>query len=101
MDQNGTLLEIEDKANLTVLIKTTKKTKNKTTTTRNVSKDMDLYHLREIYPTNMENSILEKQILDTAAKTGLDPLKTAFKKVVYKVAEGTGEFTGSKIMTRL
>ena len=39
---------------------------------------MDLYHLREIYPTNMENSILEKQILDAAAKTGLDPLKTAF-----------------------
>ena len=27
MDQNGTLLEIEDKANLTVLIKTTKKNK--------------------------------------------------------------------------
>ena len=34
-----------------------------------------------------------KQLLDT----GLDDLKTASRKVVYKAAGGTGEFIGNKI----
>ena len=33
-----------------------------------------------------------KQLLDTATKIGLDVLKTVSKKVIYKAAEGTGEF---------
>ena len=32
-----------------------------------------------------------KQLLDTAAKTGLDALKTASKKVVHKAAEARKE----------
>ena len=33
-----------------------------------------------------------KQLLDTAAKTGLDGLKTTSKKIVHKATEATGEF---------
>ena len=39
--------------------------------------------------------------MGTAAKTGLDALKSASKKVVYKAAEGTGEFIGNKITYRI
>ena len=41
-------------------------------------KDMDVYHLLEVYPTNME-----KKILDTATKT-------TSKKRIYKAPEATG-----------
>ena len=37
-----------------------------------------------------------KQLLDNATKTGLNALKTAFKKVVHKGVGATGEFTGNK-----
>ena len=37
-----------------------------------------------------------KQLLDGATKTGVDALKPAFKKVVHKAAEQTGEFLGKK-----
>ena len=42
-----------------------------------------------------------KQLLDTAAKTGLDALKTASKKVVLKAAEATGEFIENKIADKI
>ena len=35
--------------------------------------------------------------MDTATKTGIDAEKSAFKKVVQKTAEATGDFIGSKI----
>ena len=35
---------------------------------------------------------MDKNLLDTAAKTGLDALKTATKRVVHKAAKATGEF---------
>ena len=38
-----------------------------------------------------------KQLLDT----GLDALKTASKKIVHKVAEGTCEFIGNKIADKI
>ena len=34
-------------------------------------------------------------------KQGLDPLKTASKKVACKAAEATGEFIGNKISDRI
>ena len=40
---------------------------------------MDFYDLQEIYLTNME-----EKLLDTAAKTGLDVLKTVSKKKFIK-----------------
>ena len=33
--------------------------------------------------------------------TGLDPLKTASKKIVHKEAEATGEFLGSEITDKI
>ena len=42
-----------------------------------------------------------KQLLDNAAKTGLDVLKPASKKVIHKAAEPTGEFTGNKIADKI
>ena len=41
------------------------------------------------------------KLLDTATKTRLDALKTASKKVVYKAAEATGEFMGSKVAEKI
>ena len=35
-------------------------------------------------------------MLDTAAKTGLDAVKTSSKKLVHKTSEETGEFIGNK-----
>ena len=45
-------------------------------------------NLSNIYGTNL---------LDTSTKRGLDALKTASKKVVYKTAEATRELIGNKI----
>ena len=42
-----------------------------------------------------------KQLLDTAAKTGLVALKTASKNVVHKAAEATVEFIGNKIADKI
>ena len=42
-----------------------------------------------------------KQLLDTAAKTGLDALKTTSQKVVHKAAEATGDFIGKKIVDKI
>ena len=42
-----------------------------------------------------------KQLFDTATKTWLDALKTAFKKVAHKIAEATGKFIGNKIADKI
>ena len=39
--------------------------------------------------------------MDTLTTTGLDALKTASKKAVYKTAETTGEVMGNKIAEKL
>ena len=39
--------------------------------------------------------------MDSATKTAPDAAKSAFKKVVYKTAEGTGELTGNKIADKI
>ena len=40
-------------------------------------------------------------ILNAAATTKLDALKTASKKVVHKAPEATGEFKGNKIADKI
>ena len=40
--------------------------------THKYAKDLNFCHLREIYPTNME-----KKLLNTATKTGIDSEKAA------------------------
>ena len=42
-----------------------------------------------------------KQLLDTAIKTELDALKTASKKVVFKIAETADDFIGNKIADKI
>ena len=42
-----------------------------------------------------------KQFLKSAAKTGLDALITTSKKVVQKVNEATGKFTGNRIVDKI
>ena len=43
---------------------------------------------------------IEKKLLDTAAKIGLDALKTDSKKFVHKAAKATGKFIGNKIAAK-
>ena len=38
--------------------------------------------------------------MDTATKTGIDSAKTAFKGVVQKTAEATGDLIGKKIVEK-
>ena len=39
--------------------------------------------------------------MDTPAKTGIDPAKTASKRLVYKTAEATGDLIGNKIADKI
>ena len=42
-----------------------------------------------------------KKLMDTATKTGIDAAKTAYKRIVQKIAEATGDFIGSKIADKI
>ena len=42
-----------------------------------------------------------KKLMDTATKTGIDAAKTAFKGVVQKTAEDTGDLIGNKIADKI
>ena len=42
-----------------------------------------------------------KNLMDTATKTGIDAAKTAFKRVVQKTAEDTGDLIGNKIADKI
>ena len=53
-----------------------------------------------LFMRNLSNKY-GKKLLDIATKTGLEPLKTASKKVVHKAAEATGEFLGNKIADKV
>ena len=39
--------------------------------------------------------------MDTPTKTGIDAAKTAFKRVVQKTAEATGDLIGNKIADKI
>ena len=39
--------------------------------------------------------------MDTATKTGIDAAKTAFKRVVQKTAEASGDLIGNKIVDEI
>ena len=43
----------------------------------------------------------DKKLIDTATKTGVDPAKTASKRVVQKTAEATGDLIGNKIADKV
>ena len=42
-----------------------------------------------------------KKLMDAATKTGIDPAKTASKKVFQKTAEATGDLIGKKIANKI
>ena len=42
-----------------------------------------------------------KKLMDNATKTGIDPTKTASKRVVQKTAEATGDLIGNKIADKI
>ena len=42
-----------------------------------------------------------KKLMDTATKTGIDPAKTASKRVVQKTAEATGDLIGNKLAGKI
>ena len=42
-----------------------------------------------------------KKLMDTATKTGIDAAKTAFKRIVQKTAEATGDLIGNKIADKI
>ena len=42
-----------------------------------------------------------KKLMDTAAKRGIDAAKTAFKQVVKKTAEATGDLIRNKIADKI
>ena len=42
-----------------------------------------------------------KKLMDTAAKTGIDAVKTPSKRIVQKTAEATGDLIGNKIADKI
>ena len=42
-----------------------------------------------------------KKLMDTATNTGIDPAKTASKRVVETTAEATGDLIGNKIADKI
>ena len=42
-----------------------------------------------------------KKLINTATKTGIDAAKTAFKRVVQKAAEATGDLIGNKTADKI
>ena len=61
-----------------------------------MQKDMVFSHLQENLEINME-----KKLMDTAKKTGIDAAKTASKRVVQKTTEATGDLIENKIADRI
>ena len=53
---------------------------------------MAFCHLQKYLVINMV-----KDLMVTATKTGMDPVKTTSKRVVQKTAEATGDLIGNKI----
>ena len=94
-DQNGRLLEIEDKLIWHwLLINRNDMLPIEPGTRKYVN---DFCHLRQIFLTNMG-----KKLWDADSKTGLDHAARTFsEKVVHKTAEATRKFIGNKISKKM
>ena len=44
---------------------------------------------------------MEKKLMDTASKTGIDAAKTTSKRIVQKTEEATGDLIGNKIADKI
>ena len=82
-NQNGRSLEIENKVNLTLLINKQKCVILWNQEQEKILKDMDVYHLLEIFLTNIKSKFGYRTTC----------FKTCFQKVVHK----TGNCSGKKL----
>ena len=64
--------------------------------TENMFKAMAFCYLLENLEINME-----KKLMDTATKTGINAAKTTSERVVQKAAEAAGDLIGNKIADKI
>ena len=64
--------------------------------TENMFKAMAFCYLQENLEINME-----KKLMDTATKTGINAAKTTSERVVQKAAEAAGDLIGNKIADKI
>ena len=97
-DQNSEPLEIKDNVNLALIIGLTLKKwdeKDKPKFRKYVKRYGFLSFARKFGDKYSE------KLIDTATKTGIDPAKTAFKRVVQKTAEAKADLMGNKIADKI
>ena len=63
---------------------------------------MAIYHLQENGFARISfGDKFGKKLMNAATKPGIDAGKTAFKRVIQKAAEGTGDLIGNKIVDKI
>ena len=102
-DQNSQPLEIEDKINLTMVIKWSIYYKSKA---RYSIEPQDRIYVKGYgflsFAKNMGKSVSNKKnLLDSAKKSTADSMKTASKRVIQKTAETTSDLIGNKIADKI
>ena len=102
-DQNSQPLEIEDKINLTMVIKWSIYYKSKA---RYSIEPQDRIYVKGYgflsFAKNMGKSVSnKKKLLDSAKKSTADSMKTASKRVIQKTAETTSDLIGNKIADKI
>ena len=102
-DQNGKPLEIEDRINLTMVIKWRKRIRM-----RYSIKQRDRIYVKGYgflsFAKNKDKSLSNKygqKLLDSAKKSTADAIKTASKITIQKTAEATGDLIGNKIADKI
>ena len=91
-DQNSKPLEIENRINLTMVIKQCIKMRYSTE------------HIKGYGFMSFARSISNKygkKLVDTAKKSAPDAIKTASKRAIQKTAEATGDLVGNKIADKI
>ena len=101
-DQNSKPLEIEDKTNLTMVIKAS------IIKMRYSIEPRDRIYVKGYgflsFAKNMGKSLNNKygqKLLDSAKKSTTDAIKTASKRAIQKTAEATGDLIGNKIADKI
>ena len=95
-DQNSKPLEIEDRINLTMVIKCIKIRYSIEPRDRICVKGYGFMS----FARSMSNKY-GKKLVDTAKKSATDAIKTASKRAIQKTAEATGDLVGNKIADKI
>ena len=100
-DQTSKPLEVEDKINLTLIIKQygyyKKCVIQLNLEIERMEKAMDFYLLLKI----LASSKYSQKHVDSAKKSASDAIKTASKRAIQKTAEATGDLIGNKIADKI